>query len=148
MITSKQCMARYGDPYAEKSMAVWDVPAELEIGVIPRKIYCNKELILPLEKAFRQLISTGLVAELRTWDGCFNIRKKVAGRTPSLHSWGIAIDINAAWNGYNKPPTMSSALVACFKDSGFDWGGEWSKPDGMHFQLASFPAPATTQPAA
>jgi hypothetical protein len=32
---------------------------------------------------------------------------------------------------------MSPELVACFKDAGFDWGGEWSKPDGMHFQLSA-----------
>lgn len=100
-----------------------------------RRFTAIKDLIQPLQQAFTNIIDRGLVAELKTWDGCFNIRKKVGSATPSLHSWGVAIDINAAWNGFNKPPTMSSGLVACFKDAGFDWGGEWSKPDGMHFQL-------------
>jgi hypothetical protein len=135
MITHRDCRAKYGEPEAEKALVVWDVPAELELGFIPKKIYCNKDLIQPLQQAFTNIISRGLVAELKTWDGCFNIRKKVGSVTPSLHSWGVAIDINAAWNGFNKPPTMSPELVACFKDAGFDWGGEWSKPDGMHFQL-------------
>lgn len=135
MITHRDCRAKYGAPESESAMVVWDVPTELELGFIPKKIYCNRDMIQPLQQAFSNIISRALVGELKTWDGCFNIRKKVGGATPSLHSWGVAIDINAAWNGFNKPPTMSAEMVACFKDAGFDWGGDWSKPDGMHFQL-------------
>lgn len=139
MITSAQCLQRYGDPIEESSMVLWDVPKELEIGVIPKKVYCNKELVAPLTMAFKKLIATGYVNELKTWDGCFNIRKKKKGRTPSLHSWGLAIDVNAAWNGFGKQPTLSEGFVECFTSSSFDWGGTWSTPDGMHFQLAKFP---------
>jgi hypothetical protein len=138
MITSKNCLVRYGEPELEKNMILWDVPANLETGIIPKKIYCNKDMVVPLQKAFKNIIDRGLVDQLKTWDGCFNIRKKHGATSPSLHSWGIAIDINAAWNGFGKPPTMSKGLVSCFKDAGFDWGGDWTKPDGMHFQLASF----------
>ena len=69
--------------------------------------------------------------------GTFNYRPMRGGSRLSVHAWGIAIDINAAWNGFNKKPTMSLELVKCFTDAGFDWGGTWKKPDGMHFQLAS-----------
>lgn len=120
-------------------MVLWDVPTHLEVGVIPRRIYCNKDLVVPLRMSFANVIARGLVDQLKTWDGCFNIRKKRGAVTPSLHSWGVAIDINAAWNGFNKPPTMSPELVACFTDSELDWGGVWSKPDGMHFQLKELP---------
>jgi hypothetical protein len=137
MITSKNCFAKYGQPETEKYMVCWDIPAELEIGVIPKRLYCNSDLVAPLQTAFENIIQRGLIDELKTWDGCFNIRKKRGATSPSLHSWGIAIDINAAWNGFGKEPTMSAELVACFKDAGFDWGGEWSRPDGMHFQLAT-----------
>jgi hypothetical protein len=136
MITHRDCRAKYGEPETESAMTVWDVPTEMELGFIPKKIYCNRDLIQPLQQAFTNIIDRGLVEELKSWDGCFNIRKKVGSATPSLHSWGIAIDINAAWNGFNKLPTMSPELVACFMDAGFDWGGDWSKPDGMHFQLS------------
>lgn len=136
MIKSSDCLAKYGNPENESNMVVWDVPSQLELGVIPKKIYCNKDLIQPLQKAFENIINRGLINELKTWDGCFNIRKKRGATSMSLHSWGIALDINAAWNGFGKTPTMSKNLVACFKDAGFDWGGDWSKPDGMHFQLA------------
>lgn len=140
MLTAKQCQAKYGNPEKESNMVVWDVPAELEIGVIPKKLYCNKDLVKPLEQAFRNLIKTGYIKELKTWDGCFNIRNKRGAGSPSLHSWGVAIDLNAAWNGFGKPPVLSAGFVKCFTDAGFDWGGAWSKPDGMHFQLKALPA--------
>ena len=94
MVTSAQALKKYGDPTLEKSMVVWDVPANLEVGVIPKKLYCNKDMIAPLSQAFKNLIDTGNVAELKTFDGCFNIRKKRGLSSMSLHSWGIAIDVN------------------------------------------------------
>jgi len=140
MITSKQCYAKWGDPGVRsneaKYMVMWDVPGSLEIGMIPKKIYCNRAMIEPLTHAFNNIISRGLVVQLKTWDGCFNVRKKRGATSASLHSWGIAVDINAAWNGFGKKPTMTPELVKCFTDAGFDWGGVWTKPDGMHFQLA------------
>ena len=136
MVTSAQCLKKYGDPTKESNMVVWDVPTELEIGIIPKKIYCNKDLVAPLTKAFKNLIATGYVKELKTWDGCFNIRQKRGLSSMSLHSWGIAIDVNAAWNGLNKTPMLSAGFVKCFTDAGFDWGGTWERKDGMHFQLA------------
>ena len=137
MITSAQALKKYGDPTKESSMTLWDVPKELEIGVLPKRLYCNKDMILPLTKAFKNLISTGCVKELKTWDGCFNIRKKRGLGSMSLHSWGIAIDVNAAWNGLNKEPQLSKEFVNCFTLAGFDWGGTWTRKDGMHFQLKS-----------
>ncbi len=140
MITSKECQARYGDPRKEGGMVVWPTPTALHVGKIPGKVYCNKDLVEPLRKALTNVVARDLVAEIKTWDGCFCIRGKVGGTSSSLHSWGVAIDINAATNGFNKKPTMSKALVACFTDAGLEWGGTWSKPDGMHFQLAQFPS--------
>jgi len=135
MVTSAQALKKYGDPFKEANMIVWDVPTNLEVGVVPKKLYCNKDLVEPLSKALKNLIDTGKIAELKTWDGCFNIRKKRGLSSMSLHSWGIAIDVNAAWNGLNVTPVLSPEFVKCFTDAGFDWGGIWSNPDGMHFQL-------------
>ena len=92
-------------------------------------------MIGPLTQAFTNLINTGYVKELKTWDGCFNIRNKRGLNSQSLHSWGIAVDVNAAWNGLNKVPQLSAGFVKCFTDAGFDWGGTWTRKDGMHFQL-------------
>jgi hypothetical protein len=141
MLSSAQALKKYGQPdllaTQSKHMVMWDVPAELEIGVIPKKIYCNKDMVEPLTQAFKNLISTGYVKELKTWDGCFNIRKKRGLSSMSLHSWGVAVDVNAFENQLNQTPKLSSGFVKCFKDAGFLWGGDWQRLDGMHFELAS-----------
>ena len=151
MVTSAQCKAKYGLPYDDeattvnentafegKYMTLWDVPEHINkaIPCLPNRIYCNKDLVAPLQQAFQNIIDRKLTAEFKTWDGCFNIRNKRALSTLSLHSWAIAIDCNAAWNGLGKNPTMSKEFAQCFIDAGFDWGGLWARLDGMHFQLA------------
>ena len=98
MVSSKQALAKYGQPELEKFMVVWDIPSHLEVGVIPKKLYCNKDIIKPFEQAILNLIARNKVSELKTFDGFFIIRKKRRFNSMSLHSWRIAIDVNAAWN--------------------------------------------------
>jgi len=136
MVTSAQALKKYGAPEKELHMTLFEVPAHLWAAPLPKKIYCNKDLIMPLTQALCALHDSGRIEELKTWDGCFNIRKKRGLTSSSLHSWGIAIDVNAATNGLNKEPTLSAGFVKCFTNNGFEWGGNWGKrKDGMHFQL-------------
>lgn len=144
MLTSSECQKRFGTPeptiaWESKVLAMWDVPQSINdaIPALPNRIYCNRLLVQPLEKAFRLLIQRGLHTELKTWDGCYNIRKKRGLASLSLHAWALAIDVNAAWNQLGKAPQLSTAFAQCFIDAGFDWGGTWAMPrtDGMHFQL-------------
>jgi hypothetical protein len=146
LLTSKICLKKYGEPVQKsKFLTTWDVPAELEIGMIPKKIYCNIDIVEPLTKAFRNLIQRKHVNEIVTFDGCFNIRKKRGLASMSLHSWGVAVDFNAFANplGFSRQQCIDRGLtpftdgfVKCFTDAGFDWGGNWKRPDGMHFQLS------------
>ena len=141
MVTSNDCIKKYGYPdlvMERTHLQLWVIPKHIAEAIpeLPRRIYCNSDLIEPLTKAFEKLIERDLACYIMTWDGCFNIRKKRGGNSLSLHSWAIAIDVNAAWNGFNQNPQLDLRVVQCFVDSGFDWGGEWNKPDGMHFQLS------------
>lgn len=141
MVTSQNCIDKYGTPtiaMERKHMMLWDIPDDINkaIPTIPNKVYCNKDLEAPLHRALLNVIGRCLTDQIITWDGLFNIRKKRGLRSWSLHSWGIAIDINAARNGLGSPPQMSPELVKCFTDAGFDWGGNWKRQDGMHFQLS------------
>lgn len=143
MVRSSDAFEKYGDPHQHNNMILWDVPEELEIGMIPKRIYCNKDLVEPLSRAFSNLIErctddgvNSYVDEIVTWDGCFNIRKIRGGQNMSLHSWGLAVDINAFENGLGQEPKLSPGFVKCFTDVGFDWGGKFNRKDGMHFQLS------------
>lgn len=136
MVTSHEALMRYGDPNREAAMTLFNNTVG---GKIPPRIYCNKDLVKPLSVAFELIKSRGLLDQITEWNGCFCIRQKRGSASTSLHSWGLAIDINASTNKFGKPPNMSQELVKAFKDAGFDWGGSWKKPDGMHFQLARLP---------
>lgn len=137
MVLASDCLKKYGEPKANNEhLVLWDVPYELEIGVIPKRIYCNKDAVFPLKTAFFNLISRGYVDELVTWDGCFNIRTQRGYNSMSLHSWGVAVDMNAFENGLGKEPKLSAEFVKCWTDAGWEWGGKWKRKDGMHFQLA------------
>lgn len=140
LLTSVLCEQTFGSPTPDcerKWMAVFatGVGAVLPIRVIPERLYCHRFLIEPFRDALELIDQRKLGQEIKTWDGCFNVRQKKGGKTLSLHAWALAVDLNAAWNQFGKPPTLSSALVACFREAGFDWGGEWATPDGMHMQL-------------
>lgn len=153
MITSQQALKKYGNPELldtqNKWFVLWVVPNDIiaafahvrfsALGTIgfPKKIFVNKDFQPILEKSLRNVISRGFASELKTWDGCFMIRQKRGLSSLSLHSWALAIDINAFENGLNVKPKLSNGFVKCFTDAGCDWGGVWARLDGMHFQLSS-----------
>ena len=54
----------------------------------------------------------------------------------SLHSWGIAVDLNVPGNQRGTVGQMDRRVVAIFKRWGFAWGGDWNYTDPMHFEMA------------
>jgi hypothetical protein len=151
MVTSAQCLKKYGDPNLPATQAkhfvLWIVEPDIleafahvrfsALGTIgfPKKIFLNKDMIDPLRNALRTIICRGLAHELKTWDGVFFIRNKRDLKSLSLHSWAIAVDVNQAENQLRMVPKLSPEFVKCFTDCGFEWGGTWTRIDGMHFQL-------------
>ena len=103
--------------------------------------YCHKLVVPKFQKAFQALVKNGLANELKTFDGCFNIRE-IRGSNAgwSTHSWAIALDINAEWNKQGQQNfELSEEFARCFEDIGFVWGGRWAGKyiDPMHFQYAT-----------
>ena len=99
------------------------------------RVYGNYVLKDPLRRAFQNLLVSGCAAELKSFDGCFNVRRMRGSGSLSVHSWGLAVDFNAASNPFGGPVRFSDEFIKCFADAGFEPGALWSKPDGMHFQL-------------
>lgn len=74
--------------------------------------------------------------------GCYNYRR-VSGRSQlSVHSWGAAIDLDPVNNPLGKkwrPDSgmMPEQVVAIFRAEGWRWGGDFTRPDCMHFEAIS-----------
>jgi hypothetical protein len=73
--------------------------------------------------------------------GTYNCRTVADTGEPSMHSWGAAIDINAAYAEYWLWPraaaaasTIPAEIIDIFERHGFIWGGKWSHYDTMHFE--------------
>ena len=108
-------------------------------------IYGHTLLSGPLQMALRLICKRGLAAELKTYDGCFNIRPMKSSSSISVHAWGLALDFNQATNPFqdensrtwpNLVTDFSDNFLRCFAEAGFEWGGLWtSVHDAMHFQL-------------
>jgi len=91
---------------------------------------------------------------------CLNYRKIHGTDRLSIHSYGLAIDINPKQNPYiifgkdgkasifphsgseflnrrNLRPGMLELVVEIFTTKGFSWGGDWNDPiDYHHFQIS------------
>jgi hypothetical protein len=110
------------------------------------KISLHREAVASFEAAFTAVDDAGLADRILTYAGTFVPRHKGwdPTRTLSSHSWGVAIDLNVAWNGYGQKPAGAAKkgslveLVPFFEARGFAWGGFFGHPyeDGMHFELA------------
>jgi hypothetical protein len=97
-------------------------------------VYINKDAAQPLLDALENVRLGEYEEELKTFNGCFNIRdvRGFPGR-PSAHSYGLAVDFNALENRLGNTPRFSKGFANCFIKSGFSWGGNFSRKDGMHF---------------
>ncbi len=99
---------------------------------------CHRLVVPKFQAAFKNVVDRGLEDQVKTFDGCYNVRNIRGGDTWSTHSWAIAIDLNGPWNRFGQSNfEMTSELAQCYKDVGCIWGGEWSKPDAMHFQYCT-----------
>lgn len=66
----------------------------------------------------------------------FNCRVKRGSSDYSAHAWGIAVDINSAYESPGQTcRTISAALGQIWTDHNWYWGAVWK--DCMHFQYAT-----------
>ena len=103
----------------------------------------NKGCEYQLVKFFERLEKENLHTKILSYAGAFYPRFIRGSRTQlSNHSWGTAFDINVPQNGLGKVPALIGKegsvreLVPIAHECGFYWGGNFSRMDGMHFEIA------------
>lgn len=84
--------------------------------------------------------------------GCwgYNNRSIRSGGSPSFHSAGLALDVNAPTNPYSASGKAGKHAIpdsanAVARSLGMEWGGSWTSPkDYMHFEIHLTPAQVKT----
>lgn len=123
-----------------------------------RKIRAHELAAIPIQELFLTWKRAGFESLILSFNGCYVPRFK-RGKGPPLHdidlsnhSWGTAFDINARWNPLGRRPARIGELgsvellVTAAHNAGFCWGGDFSVPDGMHFEyIGHAPLPAGVQ---
>jgi len=138
------------DPEFERAyLAVVQMPFALPVAGKPRvngrgepgecvnRFRCHALLAPRFEAIFNRIFEEDLEYLLNSFGGCFQYRKKRSRRGLSVHSWGIAIDLNPETNAPGTDGDMHEDIVRVFKESGFIWGGDWRHKDPMHFQYCT-----------
>jgi len=79
------------------------------------------------------------------WCWGYACRAIRGSKSPSNHSWGLALDLNAPNNpmGSKLITDMPSSMVKLWEAHMFRWGGTYkSRPDAMHYEFMGTPADA------
>lgn len=143
----------YGDPrpyLADGDDGDWQrkilVPITLPFGlrlawdpaIEVRKLRVHRLAAPQFAEAFRLVHDRGLESEVTELGGVYAWRGQRGKDTkPSTHLWGIAIDLNPRSNRLGTHGDMHPGVVRALESVGFYWGGNFHRPDPMHFQLAT-----------
>lgn len=107
---------------------------------------CHGKVALSLEKAFDDLETGHLLHLIASIDGCYVPRHTLWDKAKPLstHTWGMAIDLNAASYPFGSVKLQDPRLVKIMAAHGFacgqKGGGLWKATvDPMHFEYTYDP---------
>ena len=165
LIETKEALGEFDIDYGSLTEAGWtaidadwkavSLPAERETYAGGIRARCHLAIRDALGAALTEVATrypwligsrpTGIdVANTNQYGGCsiglarFS-RYGAAVGTISRHSWGQAIDMSTVDNCQGCVPQFSCLIVQTFRKYGFSWGGNYLRPDGMHFEWVGEP---------
>jgi hypothetical protein len=131
--------------WANKNIVKVHIPQLEGVEGAPKNgvVYFHRLGAEQLKNLFEEWDAEGLIDLVLTWAGSF-VPRMIRGSKTTLsnHAFGTAFDINAAWNPLGKAPAAVGKkgsvirLVEIAHKHGFYWGANFSRSDGMHFELA------------
>ena len=140
----------FGSPGGNLGMCDLPYPMRLswKTSVVIHRFACHRLVVRPLKIIFEDTLAHYGLDEIERlgldiFGGCFSVRAKRGGTSPSMHSWGIAVDIDPArnkldWNGDRAElakPDYKFFWKTVEQNSGISLG-RTKDYDWMHFQFA------------
>ena len=143
--TYAEVLALYGPPSPHEKLVAVALPAPIGAVMV---MHAHPLAAPSLARIFQAIHDFGSWGTLRSFDGCFCFRS-VRGNPNrlSMHSFGIAVDLNAHDNplgvrvdGATDNPYIFHSqhpVVLAFQREGWWWGGDFAnRADSMHFERA------------
>jgi hypothetical protein len=106
------------------------------------RIAVHREIAPVVSLLLHETVRLGYPLRQQTCGGysyrAMKTRRGTATKTPSNHSWGLAVDLNWDANGFGPtaPHDIPEWTVELWEQRGFNWGGRWRIRDWMHFEFA------------
>lgn len=115
------------------------VKANIRTEAVPilGNVTCHKAMLPQMRAALLEIVQRGLADKIHPdeYAGCYYPRFIANSTSLSLHSFGIAFDINVPGNQRGVAGEIDRTVVSIFKKWGFGWGGDWKWTDPMHFEM-------------
>jgi len=141
---------KYGKACTESDLVLATIPFPLKLSwnksQTTKKIQCHKLVKSDIENIFKDILKEYGLPKIKElgidlYGGCYNCRNMRSSTKPSMHSWGIAIDIDPERNGLRTPfkksqfskPEYKKMLDIFYKYGWINLGVEYNK-DSMHFE--------------
>lgn len=106
------------------------------------RVRAHRHLAQHLADTLEACLAAGVPPSRLKYGGCYVWRPKRTAAQLSLHTWGIAVDLEPAENPLGQPwsddgKRLHPQIIATFKAQGWFWGGDFhGTKDPQHFQWA------------
>lgn len=152
-MTNKTAIERFGEPNitGKGYLTSIELPYKMRLAWDPKStistMACHKAVAKNFTNVFNELLSGYGYDRLKQlgidlYGGCFNYRKKRNGNVLSMHSWGVAIDLDPNRNQLKETKATARfarpeyrMMIDTFYRNGFISLGVEKNFDWMHFEI-------------
>ena len=152
-MTTQQVTKKYGAPnvtgagYLVKIELPYPMRIAWDTDSTVKTMMCHKLVADKLKAVFNERLSHYGYEKIKElgidlFGGCFNYRKMRNGSSWSMHSWGIAVDLDPARNTLKETSATArfarpeyKAMIDIFYSHGFISLGREKNYDWMHFEI-------------